>query len=56
MPTIINMYYGLPETLKQKDILAWQTKHTSKKSKKKSIINGGGSRKNRCTIPKICSG
>ena len=56
MPTIKSMYYGLPELFRQKDMIAWQTRLTSKNNKKKSIINGSASRDISCTILKICSG
>jgi len=42
--------------IRQKGIITWQVRLTSKNNKKKSIINGSASRVKSCMIPKICSG
>ncbi len=42
--------------IRQKGILAWQARLTSKNNKKKNIKNGSASSSKSCMIQKICSG
>ena len=42
--------------IRQKGIITWQARLTSKKNKKKSTVNGSASSARSCMIQKICSG
>ena len=42
--------------IRQKGIISWRTRLTSKNNKKKNIISGSASNNISCMIQKICSG